>query len=273
MTGNFYIDGQDAYSLYHVLITESGYKELVAFPALKSVDKNDWAEEDGAEFDLSDPVLDSRELTVGFYFHGINDRFEAFIKKLSDGAYHDFNFHDLGKTYRLRIVSQTNMIQSATLKTFSLRFADDFPLSGYSYTAPQSSIIPQQGYKLDGRGLSEYGVYILKGSDAEIQKIPAVKKNLLQNIKSQSGAIYDGEWVKFQTKDVRLHCLMRATGLQEFRRNSDALLFDLVRPGERILHLNSTGRDYPCFYKNCSVSEFKPSGKIWFDFSLTLLFI
>jgi hypothetical protein len=272
MTGNFYIDGSDAYALYHVFITENGYRDLAAFPSLKAVDFNDWPEEDGVDADLSAPVLDAKEPSINFAFHGHVARFGAFIELLSDGAYHTFDFTDIGKTYLLRMLSQPNMQKVHTLGIFSLRFSDDFPLPDYEYLAPQSGIITQQGYELDGRDLSEYGVYVLKGSDEEIIKSPAVKKNLLQNFKDTSGATYDGELVVFQAKDVKLNCLMRASTMGEFWRNYNALLFDLVRPNERMLYVDSTGYEYPCYYKSCSVSEFSPIGKIWFRFSLTLVF-
>jgi hypothetical protein len=272
MTGNLYIDGQDAYSLYRVFVTKDGYKDLVVFPALKTVESNDWAEEDGKEFDLSSPVLDSHELSINFSFHGDDSRFGGFIERLSDMSYHDFNFNEIGKTYRLRLVSQPGMTQISTLGTFSLRFADDFPLYEYSYTAPQSGIVQYQGYELDGRDFSEYGIYILQGSEVEILKSPASKKNLLRNINSKSGAIYDGKYVTFQTKEVKLNCLMRAISLSEFWRNYHAFFYDFTRPYERILYVDSTGYNYPCYYKNCTVSNFSPNGKIWFQFSLVLVF-
>jgi hypothetical protein len=272
MIGNLYIDGQDIYSLYRVLVSESGYKDLAAFPPLKAVDSNDWAEENGAECDLSAPVLDTRELSIRFAFHGDNDLFLSFVELLSDGAYHDFYFSDLGKTYRLRLVSQADMNQLHPLRVFSLRFADDFPLLGYTYLAPQSGIVPRSGYKLDGKDLSTYGMYVLRGSDAEVCKMPAVKTNLLQNMKSKSGAVYDGRTVVFQTKQVKLNCLMRAETVGGFWRNRDALLFDLIRPGERKLYVGSTGLEYACYYNSCSANNVSFLGKIWFGFSVTLTF-
>jgi len=272
MTGNFHIDGQDAYSLYRVFVTDNGYNDLVGFHALKAVESNDWAEADGVEVDLSAPVLDTRELSVGFAFHGQNARFGAFIEQLSDGAYHDFDFTEIGKTYRLRLVSQPGMSQITTLGVFSLRFADDFPLWRYEYIAPRSNIVPKQDYGLDARNLSVYGVYVLQGSNSEIQRSPDVKKNLLQNFKSQIGAIYDGAVVVFQAKEVKLDCLMRAETLIEFWCNYNALLYDLVRPNGRILSVYSSGYKYPCYYKSCSVSNFSPNGKIWLQFSLVLTF-
>jgi hypothetical protein len=248
------------------------HRELAGYPPLKKPESNDWGEEDGAEFDLSSPVADTRELSVNFAFHGSPSRFGAFIEALSDGAYHDFDFAGIGRTCRLRPVSQPDMSQIASLGTFSLRFADDFPLQGYTYAAPQSGIVLQCGYALDGRELSEYGVYVLRGSNTEIRKMPAVKKNLLQDLRNRSGVLYDGERVRFQTKDVKLPCLMRAATLPGFWRNRDALLYDLIRPGERMLRVDATCGEYACFYKSCSASVFAPYGKIWFRFDLVLTF-
>ena len=272
MTGKLKIDEKDVYLLYGVFVTNNGYKDLLAFPPLKPVESNDWAEEDGEEVDLSAPALDTREFPIRFSFHGNDSNFGAFIELLSDGAYHDFDFSDLGKIYRLRLVSQPDMSLVSTLGVFSLRFADDFPTERYEYADPVSSIVAKQGHELDGKDFSEYGVYILQGSDAEIRKSPPVKRNLLQNFKGENGVVYDGETVFFQTKEVKLNCLMRANDMTEFWRNYNALLFNLTRPGERTLYMDFLMDEYPCYYKNCAVSDFSPNGKIWFQFTLTLVF-
>lgn len=274
MTGKLYIDGIDVYSSYGVFITEDGYKELLAYPSLKTVDSNDWAEEDGIEPDLSSPVLDTREFNIKFAYHGTYARFGAFVEMLSDNAaYHVFDFREIGRTFQLRLVNQQNLSLAFNLGLFALKFADDFPLDGYNtYLEPLSTVTPQTGYELDGINFSDYGIHVLQGSEAEILKSPAVKKNLLQNIASQNGAFYDGEFVVFQTKEVKLKCLMRAETLSEFWRNYDAFLYDLVRPNERKLYVDSTGYEYPCYYKSCSANKFCPANKIWFEFSLVLVF-
>lgn len=272
MTGRFYIDGKDAYSEFGIFITEGGYNELLSYAPLKAVESNDWPEEDGQEFDLSAPALDTRELVLKFAAHRIQ-RVGAFVELLSDHAYRTFDFRSIGRTYKLRLASQSALNLAGRLETFSLKFDNDFPLpDNYTYVEPQSDLVAQSGYELDARSLAEYGVYILKGSDAEIQKSPAVKKNLLQNLKGQHGATYDGEVVAFQTKEVKLSCLMRAKTMDEFWRNYNALLYDLIRPGERSLYVDNTGYEYPCYYKSCSTTQFHPVGRIWFQFNLTLVF-
>lgn len=272
MIDKFYIDGKDAYSEYGVFVTAGGYDELACYPPLKSVASNDWQEEDGEEFDLASPVLDSRELSIKFASHGTDKDLEGFMKLLSNKAYHMFDFKQLGRTCKLRLVAQSNLSMNHKFETFTLRFADDFPLNGYAYKAPNSNTVPLQGYKLDDVDFAKYGVHILEGTLEEIEKSPAVKKNLLRNIASQSGVIYDGEGVTFETKDVKINCLMRADTIAEFWRNYDALLFDLIRPKERMLYVKGAEKTYPCYYKSCSVSEFYPAGKVWLKFSLNLIF-
>lgn len=272
MTGKIYIDGKDAYLNYGIFITTGGYKEVSCFPPMKAVQSIDWGEDDGVEPDLTDPKLDTKEVSITFAAHRAM-LVGAFFELISDRAYHTFDLRAMGRVYKLRLVSETALVAKPNLQTFTLRFANDFPFSdGYSYLSPQSGLVVESGYELDGRSFADYGVVILQGSDAEILKSPAVKLNILQNVSSRHGATYDGEVVKFKSKEVKLSCLMRARTLTEFWRNYNALLFDLVRPDERTLYVDNTGYDYPCYYKSSNVTEFCPLGKIWFKFDITLVF-
>lgn len=271
MRGQLYIDGRDAYSQFGVFITKGGYDELLAYAPLKKVHSVDWQEEDGEEFDLWSPVLDSRELSIPFAMQGAECDPGAFIASLSDQAYHSFEFRAIGRTHRLRLVSQAGLKLGRRLGMFALRFADDFPLEGYAYEAPASALCDQADYQIDGVRLSRYGVCVLEASSEQIVKMPAVKKNLLRNIESQAGVIYDDAVVRFQTKEVKITCLMRARTLSGFWRNYDALLFDLTRPGERQFAAHRV--EYACYYKNCSTMEFAQAGGVWFKFSLGLVFI
>ena len=68
MINRLFIDGNDAYLQYGAYGVSGGWNELVAYPPLKSVESNDWQEEDGVEADLSEPVLNTREVSVKFAF-------------------------------------------------------------------------------------------------------------------------------------------------------------------------------------------------------------
>lgn len=272
MSGRFYIDGKDAFTEYGVYVQEGGYNELVAYSALKQIKSNDWQEEDGIEADLSNPTLNTKEFSMKIVLSGADYRWGGFIELLSDKAYHVFDFREIERTYRLRLVSNPNLDAAAYIGFVTLKFADDFPLDEYTYAEPKSAI-PQYGdYELDGKLFTDYGVRVLEGTLNEIEKSPVIKQNLLRNIGTNKGAIYDGKQVTYKTKDVKVNCLMRAKTLPELWHNYDALLYDLVRPEERHLYVDETGYEYPCHYKSCSVSEFYASEKIWLKFTITLVF-
>lgn len=272
MTGRLYIDGNDAYLKWGVYVVAGGWKDALAYAPLKPVEYNDWHEEDGIEADISDPKLDTKEFAMNFAYAGLFSRFIEFMNMLADGAYHEFNSPQIGRQFTLRMTQMPNLDHAPTLGFVSIRFCDDFPLKGYAYQGPSSNVMSADDYLIDDVPFTDYGCRILKGSLSEVMKAPAVKQNLLRNISIQSGADYDGEVVTFRSKDVKLNCLMRADSLVELWRNYDALLYDLIRPGERLLRVLELEQTFPCIYKNASVAEFYPTPKPWLKFILTLTF-
>lgn len=272
MIGRLYIDGNDVYAQYGVYVVKDGWNELIAFPPLKAVTSNDWQEMDGVEADLSNPVLNTREVQLKIAYDGLYGRFFTLIELLSDGAYHTFEAVFIGRTYRLRLSAVPNLKEAHTLGTVTLKLADDFPLRDYTYRAPLSSIAPYEDYLFDGIPFTNYGARVLKGTLAEIIKPANVKPNLLRNIASLSGAMYDGACVFYKAKDVKVYFLMRADSLEQLWRNYDALLYDLIRPEEHTLWVETLGQGFPCYYKSCQVTKFYPTGKIWLQFTLTFTF-
>lgn len=272
MTGRLFIDGHDAYSQWGVYVVNDGWNELIAYPPLKAVESNDWQEYDGIEADLSDPKLNTKEATLKLGVGGLFGNVMELIELLADGAYHTFNCAYIGRQYKLRMTQMPNLDYAKRLGIVSIKLCNDFPLDGYTYQAPASDIMSVSDYLLDGDPFTKYGCRILKGSLSEVMKTASVKENLLRNIPSQSGAIYDGQRVTFKSKDVKLNCLMRANTLAGLWRNYDALLYDLIRPGERMLEVAELEQTFPCHYKSASVSQFYPADKIWLAFTITFTF-
>ena len=271
-TGCLYIDGHDAYKRFGVYVVKGGFNNLISYPPLKDVDKNDWQEDDGIEVDLSSPVLNTREVSIKFAISGLFSSMFDFLELLSDGAYHTFDFYEIGRKYKLRLTQQPNLKTLKTLGHTTLKFADDFPLSDYNYKTPSSNIVATDDYSFDGIPFTNYGIRVLKGCYDEITKSAAVKSNLLRNITTVSGAVYDGMRVSYKSKDVELYCLMRAETLDELWRNYDALLFDLIRPNLRTLWVNDLEQEFPFMYKSCQVTKFYPTDRIWLQFTLTITF-
>lgn len=273
MTGRLYIDGKDAYKQWGVFVVSGGWNELLAYPALKDIESNDWQEEDGIEADLSNPQLNTKEASLKIAYSGLYSRFIEFMNVLADRGYHDFNCASIGRRFTLRLTQMPNLDGYKSLGFVTLKLANDFPLRGYRYQDPESSILACEDYLIDGRAFTDYGCRILQGSLAEIIKMPEVKKSLIRNISNQPGAEYDDNAkITLKSKDVKLKCLMRATNLAELWRNYDALLFDLIRPDERMLEVSELEQTFPCYYKSASVTQFNPDGKIWLEFTLTLTF-
>lgn len=275
MEGRLFIDGLDAYAEWGAYVTGGGYDELVSYPPLKQPESNDWQEDDGIEPDLSAPRLNTREVQLELAFSGLYSNFPALISRLADGAYHEFRCRSIARTFRLRLTQQPNLDLLRLLGTATLRLADDFPLGGYTYQAPASTMPESGDYLLDGIPLTRYGCRVLQGSLAEVMKAPQTKQNLLRNIATLPGADYDTDGpVTFRAKDVRLSCLFRAESLQQLWRNHLALLHDLVQPAERTVSV-STGeveQDFPCHYKSAQVTAFSPEGRPWLEMTLTLTF-
>jgi hypothetical protein len=273
MTGKLYIDGNDAYATYGIFVTDRGYDELVAYPPLKNIDFNDWHEEDGIEADLSSPKLDTKEFSIKFAYRGSENMINQFYRLLSDKAYHMFDFAEIERTYKLRLVSESGLKIIQNLRVFNLNFADDFPLRDYDYEDPISSIFPSMGYKIDDVDFSEYGVAILKNTISSILSSPVIKQNLLISTGANHGASYDNEIVTYSEKEVKINCLMRAGSLSEFWNNYNALLYNLIRTGERQMMVEQLdGAVYNFYYKQCEVTRFAPTSKIWLQFTLTFVF-
>lgn len=273
MKGRLLINGIDAYERYGVIVEHYGYKGLVQYPPLKKIAFNTWPEEDGIDPDLSDPQLDSREFDLVF-IRVTNLAIDELLHMLANEPYSEFDFLEIGTRMRLRLVSQTNMKTFRAIEQFTLKFAHDFPLQDYVYTNPIDIGIKQIGYEIDGKSFASYGFLTLDGSDDEIAKSPAVRKNLITNINSKKGAIYHGEKVVFEQKDVVIKCLLNTTNTNVFWINYLAFLHDLTQPYERIFFTHKLSEEYPCFYKSSTVSKFDvlSGGRVWCEFSVTLVF-
>lgn len=272
--GRMTVDGYDAMQEYGIFVEKSGYKQVVQMPSFKKLDTTEWEEFDGIEVDLLSPVLDTRQLQIQFCITNIRYA-EDFFEDLATGAYHNFYFADLKKTYKLRMVSNGTFSAFVKLGKLTLTFADDFPVvpSGSYYQLGKSEI-RQAGYEIDGIDFSQFGSYVLKGSDDSIRKAANVREALKIDVKSIAGISYDDEEVHFKSKDVTLKLLIDASDIDEFWNRYNALFAILMQSESRTLYFNNLGAEYDCYYKSMSVSKFEilNSGRAWCEFSVVLTF-
>jgi hypothetical protein len=269
MTYPIYIDGEDIFELFGAYILSEGVNELLTFPSLKEPPRNDWPEEDGIEVDLSEPVLNSRELNIPFCAENAN----GFIDFLSTPGYHIFNIPALGKEWKLRLVSQGSNNYYKIFSSFSLTFSEDSPVRATNYPAPTPGIIiPKSDYEIDDIPFSRYGVFVSSGKD-DLLKSPSVKKNLLTEILEKDGSVYDVGHLVFNSKESTLQCVMAASTIPEFWKCYNAFFNDWIKPGERFLYINSIEEEYPCYYKKSDGFEIVSlTGTVIVKFNLTLVF-
>lgn len=270
--GKLFIDEADAYTEYGVFVEQYGYKELIQMPSFKKLDTTDWPEYDGQEVDLISPVLDSRELQIQFDIVNVRYAEDLFLT-LSNGAYHDFRFAELKKTYRLRMVSNGSFAQNIRLGKLTITFADDFPVVLMAdYYKVGVSDVNQSGYTIDDVDMAQFGAYVLNETDASFRKAASVRKALSIDISSLAGIDYDQKEVHFQTKDVTVKLLINAKGIDEFWKRWNSLFAVLLQPEVRKFYLSALEAEYECYYKSNSVSKFDilRNGHVWCEFSVII---
>lgn len=270
MNGGCYIDGVDIYSRFGAKISRRGYNELMTFPSLVTPDSTDWPEEDGLDVDLSEPVLDSKDVDIVFFAADP----DGLINFVSQPGYHTFNFPSLKREWQLRIDSQSDNKVWLSASSFSLKFVDDFPRRAEEYTSgPGCGVnIPASQYEIDAVSFRDYGIVVSSGYD-ELRKSPTVKQNLTRQFKTSDGKLYDADLVVFNSKEVTFKCSMWASDIDRFWLCYDAFFNDLIKPDERSFYSDDIGEEFPCYYKKMSgtniVSLFP---EVVVEFDLTLVF-
>lgn len=268
-----FIDEKDAFEEYGVFIERNGHRQVVQMPAFKKIEVTDWPEYDGVEADVSNPMLDGRQLQVQFCVINVRWAEDLFLA-LSDGAYHDFDFREVGIVLRLRLVSNGSFSSYIKLGKMTLTFADDFPagIKGDPYELGESEVV-QRGYEIDGYDISQFGMWVLRGTDDSIRKAANVRENLKISAKNMAGVSYDGNGdVHWKSKDITLKLFVNAADIEEFWERYGALYQILMSPGLHTLFFKPADVTYHFFYKGNSVSriEVLTSGKVWCEFSVTL---
>lgn len=281
-TARIIVDGIDTFARFGVFALETGLNDLLSYPPLKPVEANDWHEQEGIDADLSAPRLNGREVTIKIGVTGTLGapqtiaKLEAFLSFLRQSVYRVFRFQFLGgREYTLRLVGEPNLTIAQALGFVTLKFADDYPLKGYTYRAPISSVPKSYDYFVDRWTLTDYGARVTEGTLAEFARRADVKVGLTRNIATAHGVIGDARGaVRQKSKEVKMRLHFRAETFAELWRNYDALLYDLTRPGARTIRVRDLGnRDYQAYYKSAQVTGFYPDDRPWLDTTITLVIL
>ena len=271
MNNNLYIDDLNVLGRFGCRVTRGGYNDLLAFPAMKAPERNDWPEEDGIEVDLSDPKLQPREIAISFLSDS-NSQASDLIAYLSDKGLHTFRVPALGREWQLRLADHPGNRVYPSATSFTLKFVEDLPVRPTAGVCDPDVWLPESRYKLDGKPIGRYGVYVYESRNALLRN-PAAKVNLQRKIASIDGQIYDAEHLVFQPKEVTFKCFLKTIRKDAFWQCWDSFFADLIAPGERRLFVEEIGKSYPCYYKKMSNCKLLTLGEpMVMQFDLTLVF-
>lgn len=261
------INGTDIQTL-HAKLVEGSLASLLSYPALKSLNKNDWAEESGTEYDLSAPQLSAKEITLQLLLP--ESLYPNLVTLLSVRAYANYTFDFINLTYRLRLVGLSKTQVVGGYVTADIRLSDDFPLRGYTYRAPMLTAHNVEAY-IDSKNLTQYGITLLEGTQQELITAGNAKTPYTAQNSTMSGLIAADVPIYFQERTATLKCFMYLP-ITDFIKGYFALLYDLVRPDERTLSYQ--GKSYKCIYKDGKITElYIDDPLIWIKFDLQLTII
>ena len=252
----------------HAKLVEGSLASLLSYPALKSLNKNDWAEESGTEYDLSAPQLSAKEITLQLLLP--ESLYPNLVTLLSVRAYANYTFDFINLTYRLRLVGLSKTQVVGGYVTADIRLSDDFPLRGYTYRAPMLTAHNVEAY-IDSKNLTQYGITLLEGTQQELITAGNAKTPYTAQNSTMSGLIAADVPICFQERTATLKCFMYLP-ITDFIKGYFALLYDLVRPDERTLSYQ--GKSYKCIYKDGKITElYIDDPLIWVKFDLQLTII
>lgn len=234
---------------YHTYLLDNNYKDLFCFPPLKKLDSNDWAEYYGKEYDTDSPQLDTISFSLSFISK--SNQYDPFISFLSAQTYNDFHFEELGKSFRLRFVGVRKAKEEQGYITYEVTFANDNPLQGYTYQAPNDTL-PLSGFTIDNIDLSKYGIYLLEENQNSLLKSYEVKEHLTTTSSAISGVKYADHDNVFKERTLELLCYIKQP-INRFWKLYEALLYNLSQSGERAV--NAFGSTFKAIYQKANVKE------------------
>jgi hypothetical protein len=251
-TGYLLIDGVDAFTQYGAYLSDGQLAALLELPKLKTPTSTEWADQDGMEYDLTAPLLDSRTLSLKFHLR-TPAGFYSLIEALQTGAYHTFDVPSIGQTYTLRLTQTGSLSVTGNLITVSLTFSEDTPI--VSTGSPSTSaLLPLTGITLDDVDLAYYGIQPIEGIRADvITPLPQREALKVTTCNTAGIALYDSQTVTQKPSTFTLPLYITAPTVTELIRRYHSLLATLLSPNLHIIVAYS--HTIQCFYQSVSITQ------------------
>lgn len=265
MYGKLYIDGNDAFATYGIVVCQGGYDRLVEFPKPKKYATTDWHESNGTDIDGNEMYFEGRNFPVNFMCKGSEEDFNNFIEALSDGVLHTFNFAAISFPCQLRYVSCSNYKQGEKFSTFTITFAIDANVfENYVYSDPTMSIYGDQDNFFNFGHFRQFGLSILDNYKNELIKATDAKEALKLSYEYENGIDYDDyDTVTFSQRKSRISFLLQADSWSDLWNRWKALLYNFAYPGKKHLLTIASMPEYlfTVWYDGMNVEQLMANSK------------
>lgn len=128
-------------------------------------------------------------------------------------------------------------------------------------------------WTIDNTKLSDFGVYVEKGSYSEMMSMPGMKTYLTEDVREIHGERVDVRMQRKQARSISIRCCMIAESTADFFLKHDSFVRFMTERSLFEFKLVKHNRIYMYYYEGCSdFSALKPftGGKMVSEFTLNL---
>jgi len=244
-------DTKDLRVDFGTVALQNHLKAVVTPPVLKQFKKTDWTDENGTDYDVSNPVFEARSLSIPFYSNSEYD-YRKLTAYLEANIKNKWYFEAIDRAYILRLTGNSSVSQSMDKYWFTLTFSEDKPMEDFQENLLRAEVFEATGYTVDDIDFGSFGICFLKGYIQELNKPFPVRENLKIQSANISGLEYPNTDTCYLPMTVKLPAIFK--GASKLARLENFVWF-LTRPGYRTFFDTQTRQDFPFIYKNIEVVE------------------
>jgi hypothetical protein len=125
MVATVFIDGNDLYAEYGLILLRGSYDGLMQPPKRKASLQNNWQDQDGLDIDLTDPHWEEKEVDLKFLMTATSEamwwvQYNAFFTLVKGAARHVLQVTELNQSFNFYYKEVSNYTQITTITNRSL---------------------------------------------------------------------------------------------------------------------------------------------------------
>jgi hypothetical protein len=122
MTGEVFIDNNDIWTAYGMILLAGSYNDLLKPSKRKASLSNNWQDENGLEIDLTDPKYEAKTVGLSFILSADSEaewwnRYNVFFALIKGSGEHSLYIKELSQIYQVYYIEVTSFEQITRIKT------------------------------------------------------------------------------------------------------------------------------------------------------------